>query len=166
MRYFGKFYLDREKDMPVMLKEENGHIYYEISTPNHTSGNLIRNLAKLCCLPLEKDDNGLQVIRGEVPCYIDGNNHEVYVFRLGNTKTANIYPDGRIEMKASVPAISKTLMSQTKEYRFDESKTIFKTYIKKDCKFTTDLHTHMNGNLNPDILIALGIYHQIRYPYY
>lgn len=166
MKYFGRFFLDREKDMIVTLNEENKHIYYEISTPNHTHGNLIRNLAKICHLPLEMDNNGLQVIRGEVPCYVDGNNKEIYIFRLGNTKTANIYPDGRIEMKASIPAISKTLMSQTKDYRQDETKTIFKTYIKKDCKFMTDLHTHMNGNLNPDILIALGIYHEIRYPYY
>lgn len=166
MKYFGRFYLDREKDMIVTLNEENGHIYYEISTPNHTHGNLIRNLARICHLPLEKDDNELQVIRGEVPCYVDGNNKDVYIFRLGNTKTANIYPDGRIEMKASIPAISKTLMSQTKECRFDETKTVFKTYIKKDCKFITDLHTHMNGNLNPDILIAMGIFHEIRYPYY
>lgn len=166
MKYFGRFFLDREKDMIVTLNEENEHIYYEISTPNHTHGNLIRNLARICHLPLEMDERGLQVIRGEVPCYLDGNNKEVYIFRLGNTKTANIFPDGRIEMKASIPAISKTLMSQTKDFRFDETKTVFKTYIKKDCKFMTDLHTHMNGNLNPDILIAMGIYHEIRYPYY
>ena len=60
-------------------------------------------------------------------------------------------------MKASVPAISKTLMSQTKDYRLDIKKTIVKTYIRSECKFRTDLHTHMNANLRPDILIALGI---------
>ena len=69
-------------------------------------------------------------------------------------------------MKASVPAVAKTLMSQTKDYRLDASKTIFKTYILRDVKFRTDLHTHMNGNLSPDVLIALGIMHQIRYPLY
>ena len=78
----------------------------------------------------------------------------------------SIYTDGRIEMKASVPAVAKTLMSQTKDYRLDASKTIFKTYILRDVKFRTDLHTHMNGNLSPDVLIALGIMHQIRYPLY
>ncbi|MBQ9327144.1 MAG: hypothetical protein IJ225_01250, partial [Solobacterium sp.] len=30
----------------------------------------------------------------------------------------------------------------------------------------SDLHTHMNANLSPDLLIALGISHQIRYPLY
>ena len=85
---------------------------------------------------------------------------------MGNTKIANIFPDGRVELKASIPAISKTLMSQTKDYRLGEEKTIVKTYILRNCKFRTDLHTHMNGNLPPDVLIALGIIHQIRYPYY
>ena len=37
--------------------------------------------------------------------------------------------------------------------------------IKKS-KFRTDLHTHMNANLSPDCLIALGIIHQVRYPLY
>ena len=41
-----------------------------------------------------------------------------------------------------------------------------KTYILNDYKFRSDLHTHMNANLDPDILIALGIHHQIRYPLY
>ena len=77
-----------------------------------------------------------------------------------------IYPDGRVEMKAQIPAISKTLMSQTKDYRLDEKRTIVKTYIRSENKFRTDLHTHMNANLHPDILIALGICHQIRYPLY
>jgi hypothetical protein len=57
-------------------------------------------------------------------------------------------------------------MSQTKDYRLGIDKTIVKTYIPSDCKFHTDLHTHMNGNLPPDVLIALAIVHQIRYPYY
>lgn len=106
------------------------------------------------------------MIRGEIPCYIDARNQEVYILRFADTKVANIYTDGRIEMKASVPAVAKTLMSQTKDYRLDASKTIFKTYILRDVKFRTDLHTHMNGNLSPDVLIALGIMHQIRYPLY
>ncbi|MGN1388208.1 MAG: hypothetical protein ACI4WR_01025, partial [Bulleidia sp.] len=129
-------------------------------------GNLIRNLARLCHLPLSENEDGMLVIRGEVPCYIDGKNEEVWIFRLGNAKVANIYRDGRIEMKASIPAISKTLMSQTRDYRLSEGKTIFKTYIRREVKFHSDLHTHMNGNLMPDILIALGIVHQIRYPLY
>ncbi len=166
MTYFTCFFLDNEKDIIVSLYRDLGALYYELATPNHNSGNLIRNLARLCGLPLSENDRGLLVIRGEVPCYIDGNNEEVYVFRMGGTKVANIYPDGRVEMKAAIPAIAKTLMSQTRDYRLDVGKTIFKTYIPKDCKFRSDLHTHMNGNLSPDILIALGIRHQIRYPLY
>lgn len=166
MTYFTCFYLDREKDVIVNLYMDLGRMFYELETPNYHSGNLIRNLAKLCDLPLSENENGLLVIRGEVPCYVDAENEEVYMFRLGNTKMANIYADGKVERKAIIPAISKTLMSQTKDFKYDVSRTIFKTYIKKELKFRSDLHTHMNGNLEPDILIALGIYHQIRYPLY
>ena len=170
MRYFGRFYLDKEKDMIVDLyldeTDSEAPLSYVLSTPNHNTGNLITNLARLCGLPLSEDKRGWKIIRGEVPCYYDAYNNKVYIFRLGGTKTANIYPDGRIEMKASIPAISKTLMSQTKEYKLDIERTLIKTYIRSDTKFRTDLHTHMNANLPPDILIALGIAHQIRYPLY
>ena len=166
MVYFQRFYLDREKDLAVDLYMEGERLFYVIRTPNHHTGNLITNLARLCGLETSFDENGLKVIRDEVPCYYDGENRRMYILRLGNTKIANIYPDGRVEMKASIPAISKTLMSQPKDYRLGVEKTIVKTYIRSDCKFRTDLHTHMNGNLPPDVLIALGIVHQIRYPYY
>lgn len=166
MIFFRKFYLDREKDLAVELYLQGERLFYEIHTPNHRTGNLITNLAVLCGLETGTDENGLKVIRDEIPCYFDGNNERMYILRLGNTKIANIYPDGRVELKASIPAISKTLMSQTKDYRLGVEKTIVKTYIRSDCKFRTDLHTHMNGNLPPDVLIALGLIHQIRYPYY
>ena len=168
MKWFQRFYLDKEKDMIVDLYREEGRgtMHFVLSTPNHGTGNLIRNLAALCDLPLSEGKNGLLVIRGTVPSYIDGYNRLIYVFRLGDTKVANIYPDGRVETKAHIPAISKTLMSQTKDYRLDEKRTIVKTYIRSENKFRTDLHTHMNANLHPDILIALGICHQIRYPLY
>ena len=163
---FGRFYLDKEKDIIVDLYLQGGIMHYVLSTPNHHTGNLIRNLAKLSGLSLSDGDDGLKVIRGTVPEYIDAYNRELFIFRLADTKIANIYPDGTIEMKASVPSIAKTLMSQTKDYRGNAWTTILKTYILRDCKFRTDLHTHMNANLKPDILIALGIFHQIRYPRY
>ena len=166
MIFFQKFYLDREKDIAVELFLDGERLYYVIRTPNHRTGNLITNLARLCALETSEDENGLKVIRDEIPCYVDGDNRSMYILRLGNTKIANIYPNGRVELKASIPAISKTLMSQTKDYRLGVEKTIVKTYIRSDCKFHTDLHTHMNGILPPDALIALGIVHQIRYPYY
>ena len=166
MTYFTCLFLDNEKDIIVDLYKELDKLLFVLSTPNHHTGNLIRNLAKICELPLSKDENGMLIIKGEVPCFIDGNNEELYLFRLGNIKVANIYPDGRVEMKAAIPAISKTLMSQTKDYKLDINKTIVKTYIPKNLKFRTDLHTHMNGNLPADVLIALGICHQIRYPLY
>ncbi|MCR5664470.1 MAG: adenosine deaminase, partial [Oscillospiraceae bacterium] len=166
MAFFGRFYLDREKDILVDLDREGEELSYVLRTPNHKTGNLIRNLASLCELPLSQDEKGLMVIRGAVPCYVDGDNRKLYVFRMGNTKIANIFPDGSVEMKASIPAISKALMSQTKDYRLSVAKTIVKTYIFSDCKFRTDLHTHMSGNLDPDVLIALGVRHQIRYPLY
>ena len=166
MEAFGHFYLDKEKDIIAELFREGEDLFYVLRTPHHGTGNLIANLARLCRLPLEKDEGGLMVIRGKLPCYIDGRNRMLYVFRLLDTKIANIYPDGTIERKASIPAIAKTLMSQTKDYRLDFRKTVVKTYIFRECKFRTDLHTHMNANLDPDLLIALGIRHQLRYPLY
>ena len=166
MTAFGQFSLDKEKDILVELSREGEALRYLLRTPNHGTGNLIRNLARLCRLPLSEDGNGLMVIRGTVPSYVDGDNRQLWIFRLGNTKVANIRPDGSVELKASIPAISKALMSQTKDYRLSEQKTIVKTYIFSDCKFRTDLHTHMSANLPPELLIALGIRHQIRYPLY
>ena len=163
---FGKFYLDKEKNIIVELGMNADGMVYVLRTPNHAKGNLITNLARLCNLPLSLGEDGLKVIRGEVPCYVDERNREVYVLRLADTKVANIYPDGSIERKAYIPAISKTLMSQTKDYRLDIKKTLVKTYIRREYKFRTDLHTHMNANLDADVLIALGIVHQIRYPLY
>ena len=119
MAYFGTFYLDKEKDIIIELDMTEGALRYVLRTPNHAKGNLIINLARLCDLPLSTGDDGLKVIRGEVPCYIDERNREVYVLRLADTKVANIYPDGEIERKAYIPAISKTLMSQTKDYSLD-----------------------------------------------
>ena len=166
MIFFQQFYLDKEKDIAVDLCMEGDRLFYTIRTPNHHTGNLITNLARLCGLQTEEDNRGLKVIRDEIPCYYDGDNRKMYILRLGNTKIANIFPDGRVEMKASIPAISKTLMSQTRDYRLGVAKTIVKTYIRSECKFHTDLHTHMNGNLPPDALIALGVVRQLRYPYY
>ena len=142
MLYFGCLFLDNEKDMIVDLYRDGDRLLYELKTPNHHSGNLIRNFARLSDLPLSTDKDGMPVSRGEVPCYIDAENREVYILRFANTKVANIYPDGRIERKASVPAIAKTLMSQTKDYRGNANQTIFKTYILRDYKFRSDLHTH------------------------
>ncbi|MCR5101839.1 MAG: adenosine deaminase [Butyrivibrio sp.] len=166
MTYFTCFFLDNEKDIIVNLYKDLDKLFYILTTPNHSSGNLIRNLARTCKLPLSKDENGMLVIKGEVPCYVDALNEESYIFMLGKTEVAAIYPDGSVEIKAAIPAIAKTLMSQTKDFRLEPEKTIFKTFVRKDLKFRSDLHTHMNGNLSGDILIALGIYHQIRYPLY
>ena len=166
MIWFGRFYLDKEKDIIVDLYKQGGELSYILQTPNHHTGNLITNLARVCGLPLSSDERGLRIILGSVPCYVDAYNRKIFIFRVGNTKTANIYPDGTVEMKAYIPAISKTFMSQTKDYRLGEKETIVKTYIRNECKFHTDLHTHMNANLRPDVLIALGIVHELRYPLY
>ena len=68
--------------------------------------------------------------------------------------------------RVQIPAIIKTLMSQTKDYKLGIEKTLVSAYIQKKAKLRTDLHTHMNANLSPDCLIALGIKHQLRYPLY
>ena len=164
---FNKFYLDKEKDIIIELYKKNeDEITYILRTPNHNTGNLITNLAKLCNVNTIKDDKDMKIIKGTIPASINGDNEIVYILRLGGIKIANIYDDGKIEQKAKIPAIAKTLMSQTKDYNLPIEKTIVKSYILKKYKFRTDLHTHMNANLSPDVLIALGIVHQIRYPLY
>ena len=164
---FNKFYLDKEKDIIIELYKTNeDEISYILRTPNHHTGNLITNIAKLCNIKTVKDANDMKIIRGKIPASINGDNEIVYILRLGGIKIANIFEDGRIEQKAKIPAIAKTLMSQTKDYNLPIEKTIVKSYILKNYKFKTDLHTHMNANLSPDVLISIGIAHQIKYPLY
>ena len=166
LKFFNKFYLDKEKDIIVNLyKSQEDEIIYILETPNHNTGNLITNLAKICGLETVKNEKDMKIITGKIPASINGDNEEVYIFRLGGIKIANIY-ENRIEIKAKIPAITKTLMSQTKNYKLPIEKTIVKTYILKKSKFRTDLHTHANANLTPDCLIALGIVHQVKYPLY
>ena len=165
--YFTTFYLDKERDIVVNLfKKNEDEMEYIIETPNHNTGNLITNLAKICGVQTEKDANDMKIIKGTIPASINAKNEDIYIFRLGEYKIANIFDDKGIQINGQIPAISKTLMSQTKDYRFPIEKTIVKSYIFKKLKFRTDLHTHMNANLSPDALIALGIKHQIKYPLY
>ena len=166
IKMISKFYLDKEKDIIINLyKTREDEITYVLETPNHNTGNLITNLAKICGLETIKNGQDKKIITGRISASINGNNEEVYTFRLGGIKIANIYED-RIRIKGKIPAITKTLMSQTKNYKLPINKTIVKTYIVKKSKFRTDLHTHANANLSPDCLIALGIMHQVRYPLY
>lgn len=167
MKYFNEIYLDNEKDIIIKLYQSaKDELTYILETPNHGTGNLITNLAKLCGLETIKNEKDMKIIKGIIPLSINGDNQEVYILRLGGVKIANIYPDGKIEIKAEIPSIMKTFMSQTKDYQFGIDKTIIKSYLLKKEKFRTDLHTHMNANLTPDVLIALGISHQIKYPLY
>ena len=165
MRYFGKLYLDKEKDIVVTLWMDQSVLSYTIHAINHQSDNLINNLASISGQQTTLRD-GRRVIEGRIPCYIKGDGQRVYIFRLNGTKLANIYPDGKIEVNSVIPAIAKTLMSQTKDYQFSFRETLVKSYVREEVKFSTDLHTHGNANLSADILIALAIKHQIRYPLY
>ena len=113
-----------------------------LSTPNHGTGNLIRNLAALCGLPLSEGEDGLLVIRGTVPSYIDGYNRLLYIFRLGDTKVANIYPDGRVEIKYVEPPVYPLPEDEigayairkdgTKEYLIFQTYDICMTYLGRD----------------------------------
>ena len=165
MRYFGKLYLDKEKDIEACLETDVEGMFYTISANNHRSDNLINNLARIADHPTVTRD-GRTVMHGQIPCYIKGDGQRVYVFRISGLKLANIYPDGKIEVNAVIPAIAKTLMSQTKDYKFSYRDTVVKSYVREQVKLSTDLHTHGNANLSADILIALAIKHQIRYPLY
>ncbi len=165
--YFTTFYLDKERDIVVNLyKTGEDELTYVIETPNHSTGNLITSLAKISKKEIVKNERDLKIITGKIPASINSKNEDVYIFRLGGYKVANIFTDGGIQLNGQIPAIIKTLMSQTKDYKLPIEKTIVKSYILKKLKFRTDLHTHMNANLSPDCLVALGIKHQIKYPLY
>ena len=167
MEYFTTFYLDKERDIVINLyKSGEDELTYIMETPNHNTGNLISNLAKICGTETVKNEKDMKIITGKIPASINAKNEDVYIFRLGGYRVANIFDDKGVQLNGQIPAISKTLMSQTKDYRFPIEKTIVKSFILKKLKFRTDLHTHMNANLSPDALIALGIKHQIRYPLY
>ena len=165
MNHFGTMYLDKEKDIVVSLDMERSHLYYTIFVTNHRSDNLINNLARISNQETVLQD-GRTVLTGEIPCYIKGDGQRVYIFRLNGLKLANIYPSGKIEVNSLIPAIAKTLMSQTKDYKYSFRETLVKSYVLEQVKLSTDLHTHGNANLSADILIALAIKHQIRYPLY
>lgn len=165
MSHFGTFYLDKEKDMVVQLDMEGRELSYTIQANNHRSDNLINNFAAISGQTTVKR-HGKTVIQGQIPCYIKGDGQRVYILRLNGTKLANIYPDGKIEVNSVVPAIAKTLMSQTTDYEYSFRETLVKSYVPEQVKLTTDLHTHGNANLSADILIALAIKHQLRYPLY
>ena len=165
MSEFGKFYLDKEKDIVVRLYMEDSLLTYTIQALNHKSDNLINNLARISKQETIVKD-GKPMIAGEIPCYIKGDGQRVYIFRLNGTKLANIYPDGTIAVNSMIPAIGKTLMSQTKDYKYSFRETLLKSYVPEKVKLSTDLHTHGNANLSADILMALAIKHQIRYPLY
>ena len=52
MAVFGHFYLDKEKDIIVDINQEGEDLSYVLRTPNHATGNLITNLARLCGLEI------------------------------------------------------------------------------------------------------------------
>lgn len=168
MKYLNKFYLDKEKDIRVNLyKEKDDEITYIIETPNHHTGNLITSLAKVCKTETIKDEKDMKIIKGTIPAYVIGDsNQDIYILTLGGVEVAIIHEDGRVEQRVQIPAIIKTFMSQTKDYKLGIDKTLVSAYIQKRSKLRTDLHTHQNANLSPDCLIALGIKHQVRYPLY
>ena len=62
MIWFQQFFLDREQDIVVDLYMEGDRLFHVIRTPNHHTGNLITNLARLCGLETETGEQGLLVI--------------------------------------------------------------------------------------------------------
>ncbi len=64
MAVFGHFYLDKEKDIIVDINQEGEDLSYVLRTPNHATGNLITNLARLCGLEISFDENGLKIVKG------------------------------------------------------------------------------------------------------
>ena len=67
-----RFYLDKEKDIIVSIyREKEDEIRYILETPNHNTGNLITNLAKLCNVETIKDKNDMKIITGVIPALVE-----------------------------------------------------------------------------------------------
>ena len=166
--FLKKFYLDKEKDIYVILykNEETDEVTYIIKTPNHKTGNLISNIAKVCGLETIKDKNDMKIITGVITPVINNNGNKIYIFNLGGLNVATFNENGKVKINYKIPAIIKTLMSQTKDYNLSIEESIISISIPEDVKLRTDLHTHMHAILVPDRLIALGIMHQIKYSFY
>ena len=126
--YFSTFYLDKERDIVVNLyKTGEDELTYIVETPNHNTGNLITNLAKISGKEITKNEKDLKIITGTISASINSKNEDVYIFRLGGYRVANIFADGGIQLNGQIPAIIKTLMSQTKDYKLPIEKTIVKS---------------------------------------
>ena len=64
MDYFTTFYLDKERDIVVNLyKTDVDELTYIIETPNHNTGNLITNLARICGLETTKNEKDMKNIK-------------------------------------------------------------------------------------------------------
>ena len=56
----------------------------------------------------------MKIITGVIPASINGDQEIVYIFRLGGIKIANIYENGKVAIKAKIPAITKTEYNRSK----------------------------------------------------
>ena len=85
---------------------------YEVRVNNNTEvGTKLINKAQVKYGEVTKQSEETQNIvqEGKITASINSNNEEVYIFRLGGIKIANIYED-RIEIKAKIPAITKDVL--------------------------------------------------------
>ena len=90
MKFLNEIYLDNEKDIIVKLYQSSeDELTYILETPNHGTGNLITNLAKICGLETIKNKQDMKIIKGTIPLSINGDFEEVYIFRLGGVKIAS-----------------------------------------------------------------------------
>lgn len=166
MRILNRFYLDQEKDVIISLYtiENSEKVMYVIETPNHHTGNLITNLAKICGVETQKDENDMKIIKEYITPRKNKRGKNIYFLKLGNINIASFTENGKIKQNAIMPALIKTFMSQTKNYELSIEKSILNLFIPNEVKLRTDLHTHQNSILTSDILVALGIKHQLRFP--
>ena len=91
-----RFYLDKEKDIVVnLIEEKEDELTYILETPNHNTGNLITNLARICGLKTiknEKDICQLLTDKGYKECFVElDDTHLKVVIKLeeATSKDAN-----------------------------------------------------------------------------
>ena len=163
-----KFYLDKEKDIIVKIfKTSEDEVTYILETPNHNTGNLITNLARICNVETVKNENDMKIIKGVIPASINGDNEIVYIFRLGGFKIANIFENGKVEIKAQIPAITKTIkieitMCNIKLKIFLIPMLSFLKVIKKGIKIINKIGIKINIKYGlAKLILLITIHHPI-----
>lgn len=150
-----EFYLDKQKDIKVIINKKNEDIQYEIFTPNHKDDNLLQTL-QLATKGIY--DNKAQKIIGS---FKHNKNSMIYQLKLADN---NIIELDSLNNELTIPkmlSVQKIMMAQKVSPELLALPT-----QDTESKITSDVHTHFTAMLEPEKLLALGLEHNVNYHLY